>query len=219
VPDRAQVALAGDARTVVVERPVAQTTLALAGPTRLDPRDPDTGLLAALANQVLSSGPQSRLFRSVREELGASYGSQSTLVPVGGVAQVFLITSAVDHGLAGKALATLREQYDLFRRDGVAAAELAPVRARAVTALEEGLGRSEIAARLRGALTAGRDPGEASTAPARAAAATSEAVSALVAERFPAGPLAAVIVAPSAEGFAADCVVRRDQPIEACLPR
>lgn len=217
VPDRPRVALSAPGRTIVIERPAAQTTIVLAGGTRLDPRDLETGLRASLANQVLSSGPASRLFRAVRGELGASYGSSSELVTIGAVAQAFLITTAVDHALAGKALAALRGEYERFHRDGVTDAEVTPLKARLVAGAEESLGRSEIAGRLRAAMAAGRDPTEVLTLSQRVAGITAADINAVIAERLPAPPLATVIVAPSAEGIAADCVVRRDQALEACL--
>jgi zinc protease len=217
VPPKPDITLQRDTRTLVIERPVAQTTIVLAGGTSLDPADSDMGNRASLANSVLSGGPASRLFRSIREELGATYGSSSQLVPLGNEAVAFLISSAVDHALAGKALATLREGYERFHRDGVTEAEIAPLRARSVTGIEEGLTRSEVAWRLRGVMMRGRNPDEVTTLAQRVAAVTAEEVNAVINERLPPPPLATVIVAPSAEGFGADCVVRRDQPIEACL--
>ncbi len=217
LPREPEIAFRRDTRTVVIERPVAQTTIVLAGGTRLDPADTQTANRASLANGVLSGGPASRLFLSVREGLGATYGSSSQFVPLGNEAVALLVSSAVDHALAEKALATLREGYARFHRDGVTEAELAPLRARSVNGIEEGLARSEIAGRLRGAMLNGRDPNEVTTLAQRVAAVTAAEVGAVVAERLPSPPLATVIVAPSAEGFGADCVVRRDQPLEACL--
>ncbi|KAA2235326.1 M16 family metallopeptidase [Salinarimonas soli] len=217
VPERPSTAFRGDARTVVMERPVAQTQLVLAGGTGLRTHDADETLRSNLANQAFSSGPASRLFRSVREELGATYGSQSSFVTLGDEAAVFMITSAVDHALAGRALAALREQYARFHRDGITEAELAPLRARAANGAEEGLVRSEVAGALRNAMTRGRNPAEVAAMSRRIAAATAPEVNAVIRERLPAPPLTTVIVAPSAEGFSADCVVRRDQALEACL--
>ncbi len=217
VPERRPVPLRSDPRTVVIERAVAQTTILLAGPTRIDPQHVDATLPAGLANQVLSSGPASRLFRSLRGQLGATYGSSSELVTIGRAAQVLLVNSSVDHALAHKALAALREEYERFHGQGVTEAEVAPLKARLVNGIEDSLGRSEIAGRLRGALAAGRDPAEVNLLAQRVADVTAADVNAVIAERLPAPPLAAVIVAPSAEGYGADCVVRRDQPVEACL--
>ena len=48
---------------------------------------------------------------------------------------------------------------------------------------------------------------------------TREEINAYLRERWPEPPLTAVIVAPSAAGFTADCVVRRDEEPEKCLKR
>jgi zinc protease len=216
-PERAPVPLRTDRRTIVIERPVAQTTILLAGPTGLDPRDEAGATRAGLAVQILSAGQTSRLFRAVRVELGATYGTSADLVSVGGTAQILLISTAVDHALAPKALATLRAQYERFHRDGVSEVEVAPVRARLANALEDGFGRVDVAGRLRAAMAAGREPAGVAAQPARVSAVTAAEINALITERFPAPPLATVIVAPSAEGYEADCVVSRGQAVEVCL--
>ena len=55
-----------------------------------------TSRCSAIALNAFASGPTSRLFRAVRDELGASYGSTAALPMIGGAARYLVISSSVD---------------------------------------------------------------------------------------------------------------------------
>src|SRR5262249_6252810 len=66
------------ARTIVVERPVPQSTALLALPS-LTRDDPDWYALLILNHVLGGGGQQSRLFSEVREKRGLAYGASSSV--------------------------------------------------------------------------------------------------------------------------------------------
>ena len=208
-----------DGRTIVIERPVSQTSLVLGGGTSLVWADERDQPLSGIALNAFAAGPTSRLFRAVRDELGASYGSTAALPMLGGAARYFVISSSVDPASAPRALAVIRAEYDRFRQEGLTSTEFEAARARLVNGLEEQARRAGPAsALLRDLLRQGRNAAE---GPAVLEylrhRLTREEVNAHVRQCWPELPLTTVIVAPSAEGLAADCVVRRHEEPERCL--
>ena len=209
-----------DARTVVIERAVSQTSLVLGAGTDLRWADERDHPLNGIALNAFASGPSSRLFRAVRDELGASYGSTAALPMIGGFARYLVINSAVDPTGAAKVLAVLRAEYERFQREGLTAAEFETARARFVNGLEEQARRAGPASGLlRELLRQGRGGSEGPAVLARLGQLTREEVNAHLREHWPEPPLTAVIVAPSADGIAADCVVRPQEEPEICLNR
>jgi zinc protease len=226
LPERASlpappgVAFRRDPRTVVIERPVSQTSLVLGAGSGLVWADELDMPLSSIALNAFAVGPSSRLFRTVRDELGASYGSTAALPMLGGAARYLVISSSVDPASAPRALAVIRAEYERFRREGLTGAEFDAARARVVNGIEEQARRAGAAAGLlRDLLRQERRVAEGLDVLERLRhRLTREDVNALLRERWPEPPLTAVIVAPSADGFGADCVVgRRDEP-ERCLP-
>ncbi|MET0744254.1 MAG: insulinase family protein [Microvirga sp.] len=208
-----------DGRTIVIERQVTQTTLVLGAGSTLVWADERDQPLSAIALDAFASGPTSRLFRAVRDELGASYGSTAALPMIGGAARYLVISSAVDPASTARALAVIRSEYDRFRRDGLTPMEFETARARFVNGLEEQARRAGPAsALLRDLLRQGRNAAEGPAVLEHLRhRVTREDVNAHVRERWPELPLTTVIVAPSAKELVADCVVGRDEQPERCL--
>lgn len=208
-----------DARTVVIERPVSQTSLVLGAGSGFLWADERDQLLNSIALNAFAAGPSSRLFRVVRDELGAAYGITAELPMLAGAARYLVISTSVDPTSAPKALNVIRSEYDRFRQNGLTAAEFEAARARTVNGLEEGARRASAAASLlHGLLRQDRSATEAQGVLERLRKRlTREEVNARLLERWPAPPLTTIIVAPSGDGFAADCVVRRSEEPERCF--
>jgi zinc protease len=208
-----------DAPTVVIERPVSQTSVVLGAGSSLVWADEHNHTLNRIALTAFAAGPSSRLFRAVRDELGASYGSSAELPMMGGAACYLVISSSVDPVRAPQALSVLRAEYERFLREGLTDAEFDSARARVVNQLEEQARRTgSAAALLRERLRQDRraDEVERSLEHLRSGI-TREEVNAHVRRHWPDARLTTVIVAPSSDIFAADCVVRADEGPERCI--
>jgi predicted Zn-dependent peptidase len=219
LPAHPGVAFRRDGRTVVIERPVTQASLVLGAGTSLGWADERDQPLNRIALNAFAAGPSSRLFRAVRDELGATYGSTAELPMIGGAARYLVISSSVDPARAVQALAVLRAEYERFRQEGLTAAEFEVARTRVVNELEEQARHAGSAAiLLRELLRQDRQAGEAKAVLEQLRLRLQrEEVNRHLLERWPEAPLTAVIVAPSAEGFAADCVVRPNEEPERCF--
>jgi predicted Zn-dependent peptidase len=204
---------------VVIERSVSQTSLVLGAGSGFLWADERDQPLNSVALNAFAAGPSSRLFRVVRDELGAAYGITAELPMLAGAARYLVISTSVDPTSAPKALHVIRSEYDRFRQNGLTAAEFEAARARTVNGLEEGARRASAAASLlHGLLRQDRSATEAQGVLERLRKRlTREEVNARLLERWPAPPLTTIIVAPSGDGFAADCVVRRSEEPERCF--
>jgi len=111
------------ARTVVVERPVPQSTalLALPGVARDDP-----DWYAALAmNHILGGGgQQSRLFHEVRERRGLAYGASSSLRVYKRAALLVVSTASANERIA-EAIRVVRAELARLRTEGPTEQEFA----------------------------------------------------------------------------------------------
>lgn len=111
------------ARTVVVERPVPQSTalLALPGVARDDP----DWYAALVLNHVLGgSGQQSRLFSEVREKRGLAYSASSSLRVYKRAALLVVSTASANERIA-EAIRVARTELARLRNDGPTEQELA----------------------------------------------------------------------------------------------
>ena len=109
-------------RTVVVERPVPQSTalMALPGIARDDPE----WYAAMVMNHVLGgSGQQSRLFNEVREKRGLAYGASSSLRTYKRAALLVMSTASANEKVA-EAIRVIRTERTRLRNEGVTEAEL-----------------------------------------------------------------------------------------------
>ncbi|MFO1082549.1 MAG: pitrilysin family protein [Reyranellaceae bacterium] len=116
----------GAARTVVVERPVPQSTALLALPGIL--RDDPDWYAALLLNHVLGGGGQhSRLFTEVREKRGLAYGASSGL-RTWRKAGLLVISTASANDRVAQALEVVRGEIARLRREGPSEAEFEDAR-------------------------------------------------------------------------------------------
>ena len=111
------------ARTVVVERPVPQSTalLALPGVARDDPE----WYAALVMNHILGGGgQQSRLFTEVREKRGLAYGASSSLRVYKRAALLVMSTASANERVA-EALRVVKAELARLRVDGPTEQEIA----------------------------------------------------------------------------------------------
>jgi zinc protease len=110
-------------RTIVVERPVPQSTALLALPgVRRD--DPDWYAVVALNHILGGGGQQSRLFTEVREKRGLAYGASSSLRAYHKAGLIVISTASANERIA-EALAVVRTVLARLRADGPTEQELA----------------------------------------------------------------------------------------------
>lgn len=110
-------------RTIVVERPVPQSTalMALPGIARDDP----DWYSAVVMNHVLGGGgQQSRLFNEVREKRGLAYGASSGLRTYKRAALLVVSTASANERVAD-AIRVVRAEIARMRTEGVTEQELA----------------------------------------------------------------------------------------------
>lgn len=200
---------------VVIERPTVQSAIVAGGPT---------GWIAdgnaapgAIAVRVLGGGFGSRLTKVVREGLGATYGIRASLQQIHSEAFVLSIASQVDSAKAQAALEAIRAEYARFHEAGVTAGEAEPLKTRLATEMREQYRRASGSAQnLRDVLLAGLPADYALTYLERLKAVSLDAVNTGIRERLPPPPLTIVMVAASAAGLGADCVISAPEEIGKC---
>jgi zinc protease len=203
-------------KTVILERPTPQTVLLAGGQARIRP-----GLdaqLVSIATQVLHGGFQSRLYKVLREKLGATYGVSGSWRWIDrGDRALYGIRSAVDHDRAGAAIEALRAEYALWWEKGITADELADVRGRIRQGrAETQRSPSSVAATLAYGLALDQPDTMLADAGQRLEAITVEDVNSFIRQNMPKPELALVIVAPDAKGLAADCIVKSVEEVDGC---
>jgi zinc protease len=202
-------------KLIVLERATAQTAIVAGGPTGWV-SETDT-LPGSVAIRVLGGGFGTRLTKAVREGLGATYGIRAGFQQVHPTAFTMVVSTAVDSTKAAAALAAIRKEYASFHADGVTAAEAVPVKAKLITESNEQLRRSpSVALRVRELTLAGFPLDYLATYEAQVQALGVATVNDAIRTRFPTQPLTVVMVAPSAEGLGADCVIRTLEEISRC---
>lgn len=205
---------AAPARTILVLRPVPQAVLSMGAALRWPDREAPEA--RAIISGALGGGPGSRLWIAVRERLGVSYGARSFMAPLGQDLYRLTLQSSVAPQAVAQALATMRAEYDRLRAEGLAEAEIAPIRKKLIAGQADAMGvAGSAAATIRGALIAGRDAGAALRYGREVAALDAARIRTLIAERFP-ERLTTIIVAPAAEGVVADCVVAPTEDFSVC---
>jgi zinc protease len=111
------------ARTIVVERPVPQST-ALMGLPSITRDDPDW-YAALILNHVLGgSGQQSRLFTEVRDKRGLAYGASSSLRSYRKAGLLVISTASANERIA-ESLRVVRGELGRLRNEGPSEAEFA----------------------------------------------------------------------------------------------
>lgn len=211
----AKPALRALGKLVVLEHPTVQTAIVAGGPTGWVT---DTNaFVGRLAVRVLGGGFNSRLTKAVREGLGATYGIRASLQQIHPEAFALNIATQVDSTKAAATLEAVRREYARLREGGVAGEEVEPLKTRLVTEMREQFRRSSGAAQsLRDIVLVGLPAAYAATFAERVQAISADSVSAGIRERMPAPPLTIVMVAPSAEGLGADCVIKSPEEVGTC---
>ncbi len=134
------------ARTVVVERPMPQSTalVALPGIARDDP----DWYAATILNHVLGGGgQQSRLFTEVREKRGLAYGASSSLRVYRRAALLVISTASANERVA-EALRVVRAELARLRTEGPTEQEFADAKTYLAGALSLSLDSSGAVANL-----------------------------------------------------------------------
>lgn len=200
--------------TVAIERAGSQSTVILVGPVIVPPGEARVRLQMGL--QVLGSGSNSRLFRVLREKLGATYGASASLQPVAGDLSLIVLEAGISTDRIKPALAALREEYERWRATGIEMRELDTVRTARIAGIRQARTQpANVAAALRDLAVQDLPLGDFDLAEARARDATPATVSAEISARMPAA-LVTVVVTPSATAIAADCVVRNAEEVAGC---
>jgi zinc protease len=110
-------------RTIVVERPVPQSTVLMALPGIA--RDDPDWYAAVVMNHVLGGGgQQSRLFNEVREKRGLAYGVSTALRTYKRAALMVISTASANERIAD-ALRVIRAEFVRMRTEGITEQELA----------------------------------------------------------------------------------------------
>jgi zinc protease len=111
------------ARTIVVERPVPQSTVLMALPG-VQRDDPDWYAALALNHILGGGGQQSRLFSEVREKRGLAYGASSSLRVYKRAALLVMSTASANERVA-EAIRVIKTELARLRVDGPTEQELA----------------------------------------------------------------------------------------------
>ena len=202
-------------KVVVLERKVVQTAIVAGGQTGWT-LEPDL-LPGTIAVRALGGGFESRLMRAVREKLGAAYRIGASFHQLHPKAFALVISTAVDNAKAAAAVDAIRQEYARLYAEAVPDAEIEPIKTKLLTEMREQTRRSGgAAARLRDLTQAGFPPDFLPTYEARVRAVTAAAVAEGIRANMPTAPLTFVVVAPSADGFGADCVIKAPEEIARC---
>jgi zinc protease len=108
-------------QTIVVERPVPQSSVLMAMPA-LNRDDPDW-YASLVMTHILGGGQQSRLFDEVREKRGLAYGVSASLRSYAKASMLMISTASANEKVA-EAVGVIRKEIDRLRDQGVTADEL-----------------------------------------------------------------------------------------------
>lgn len=202
-------------RLIVLEKPVVQTAITAAGSPALAVT-PET-VRAELALAALGGGVSGRLFKAVRDRLGAAYNIGAALVAVGPKTRVVGIRTVVANDKAKDAVAAIRDEYARFIMEGLTEAEIDPLKSMFVSRHGERIRRApSLASAVLGSLLSELPDDALATFEARVRGIDRAAVNDDIRTRLPKPPLTFVVIAPSAEGFGADCVIKAADEIARC---
>jgi zinc protease len=110
------------ARTIVIEREAAQSTILIGGRTNLPAGPPEQ--LAAVANGVLGGDTAGRIWQAVRIELGASFGGYSGFHRLDADQSLILLSATIATDQLVPSLLAMRRTYATWHTDGITQGEL-----------------------------------------------------------------------------------------------
>ena len=214
-PERVKPTLRSAGKLVVLEKPVVQTAVVVGAPTTLSVT-PDL-LRAEMAVELLTRSFSGRLYVAVRERLGAAYGVSASLQQVDTQSRTLVIRTPVANDKAKAVLAAIRDEYASYVAEGATDAEIEPLKTIRVTRHQDQMRRAtSVSGALLTATLNGFPADYLITLEARIRAVTRAAVNQDILAGLPKPPLTAVLVAPSAEGLGADCVIKALAEIARC---
>jgi zinc protease len=196
LPGQRYFAQSHSAKTVVLQTPVAQTQLMVIGWSGFAP-GPDLA-----AGQIAARVLRARLFKAVREKMGASYGASAQLLSPLPEPYLFSYSAAVAHDKGREALAALNNEFATLVANGITAAELDAEKSKITSELLETFRRPlSVASLIRNAQITGRPADHVATSLQRVAVLTPEKVNAAITAHLGGRPMATIIVAPAEANF------------------
>ena len=206
--------LSFNGKTIVLEREMQQTAVVMQGP--LEFGSLAEALAFTIGNNAFGGGMDRRLGRAIRQGQGATYGIGSSVGQPTPRQRTFNISSSFGHDLAAGAIARTKQEYDKWRREGVSEQEAAASRSLLATGFDRGVespgGKAQA---LLSMFRSGRTAQEEATYTERLRGIGVAEVNRIVREKAP-EKFTTVIVAPKAEGFGADCVIKALEEIDRC---
>ena len=207
-------ALRVDLRSIVLERGAPQTIIHGFGPAAIGAGFDN--IRAAMAVARLGGGSQGRLHAALRDRLGATYGASVSLDSFSWTLHAISLRTAVSPALAGEALKALREEYARWWEDGVTEAEFAAVRSSMIGNRRSARQQpTVVAGNVLNGIARGAPEDYYTAYDKELESITRDEVNAYIKARFP-KELGFVIVAPSAVGLQADCIVQRLEDASKC---
>ncbi|HRE19552.1 MAG TPA: insulinase family protein [Rhabdaerophilum sp.] len=199
------------AKSVALAAPVPQTYLLIGGWSAFSRNeDPFT---ADMLTKIL----RERLFKAVREKLGAAYGASVRLSAVGADTLFFSASAAVEHEKAADALAAIRTELARFLADGITQAELDPQKEKLISDTRQSMRRAPYVARLlRNAMLENLPADHVETTEKQITAISLDHVNKAIREKLGGGSLATIIITPAVGVFNADCIVKAAAEAETC---
>jgi zinc protease len=202
-------------KLVVLERAVVQTAIAVGGPIPVA-TTPDLARIQ-LGVAALGGGSSARLWRAVRERLGAAYGISAGLNSIAPDTRALSIRAAVANDKAKDVLAAIGEEYGRFVADGATDSEIEALKAIFVRNHRERLRRASSLAASLLTLALNDFPDDyLATYEQWLRGYQRTAIATDISALFPSQPLTTVVIAPSAEGFSADCVIKSPDELARC---
>ena len=200
-------------KTIVFEREAGQTAVLMEGPLMIEPAE---AAAVNVGGNVLGGGLDRRLSRAVRGEQGATYGISAGAGQLAPGQRNFGIRSALANDLAIAALKRARDEYDRWRSGDVTDEEAAGARSLLATNFDKSAeSPSGKAFSLVALLRTGRTAQDEAAYADRMREIGVAEINRVLREKMP-RQLTTVIVAPKADGFGADCVIRAVSELEKC---
>jgi zinc protease len=194
------------AKTVVFQAPVAQTHLLVIGWSGFAP-GPDLA-----AGQIAARVLRTRLFKAVREKMGASYGASAQLLSPLPEPYLFSYSTSVAHDKGKEALAAINSEFTTLVTKGITAEELEAEKSKITSELLETFRRPlSVASLVRNAQITGRPADHVATSLQRVAVLTPEKVNAAITAHLGSRPMATIIVAPDESKFEGCVITSPDQ--------
>ncbi len=216
ISNRANANVLAPAKTVLLIKDVKQSIILAGGP--ISRTNINEGVARSIGVGVLSEGSgTSRLFVALREKLGATYGASANSKQIDGRTSLLQISASVATDKVQDVVATIRQEYSRLRTDGITAQELASIITARKTSIAYTMRRTNAASFILDNMLDGRPFDFANRYAEIVDATTVEQVNNAINDRLPRDPLSFVIIAPSANGIKADCIIKSESELPKCF--